>query len=330
MKIKLVIHIGAGKTGSSAIQESLAQNKEQLLNSGVLVPGYKLDLESECKGEQIWFFQNGINDVEFNDAVRRRLGRLHKHMREENLHTLILSAENLINPENFQRLFIGIESDFDISIICYIRRQDDYMISAWQQWYLKAYDSFDDYVNEMAHRVDWHSSLKPWKDAFGANSIKVRLYEKTRLINGNVVDDFLTTCDLNIDNWKPIEKRVNQSIDEKFNAISNKYRAELFSNMHDNLFYQFLFDSFGEKAFKSYKGSSELTLSQRKNLLVRFKESDDAMIRDYFPDRSGQSLFVAPDASDVYERNNDTFCGELDYMLVGMFGLYKRFMVKAG
>ena len=68
MKKKLIVHIGAGKTGSSAIQKFLSLNCSVLAEHGVLIPGCKLDLESECLGEQIWFFQNGIGNNDFADS----------------------------------------------------------------------------------------------------------------------------------------------------------------------------------------------------------------------------------------------------------------------
>jgi len=324
MKKRLYIHIGAGKTGSSAIQESLAQNKDALFDNGILIPGCKLDMESTCLGEQIWFFQNGVKEEGFKETVNRRIGRLNSYMAENNLHTMVISAENLINPEGFPELFVGMQDDFDVKIVCYIRRQDDYMISAWQQWYLKAFESFDDYVNKMAHRVNWHAALEPWREAFGQENMMVKVYEKENLAEGNAIDDFRKECGLIINDWKPVENQINRSVDEKFNSISNKYRSELFKSIHDNDFYQFLFDCFGDKAFKNYKGSSLLSLPQRQNLMARFDESNNAVLSQYFPDSDKQSLFKSPEASDIYVRKADDFEGDLDYMLVGMFGLYKK------
>jgi len=324
MKKQLFIHIGAGKTGSSAIQESLALNKDLLLENGTLIPGCRLDVDSQCLGEQIWFFQNGVKGDDFDAVVKRRVSRLGKHMDENNLHTLILSAENLINPEGFHNLFVGLQEEFDVKIVCYIRRQDDYMISAWQQWYLKAFPTFDDYINQMSHRVDWNVALEPWENNFGSENIILRIYEKASLTNNNVVDDFLEACGLNIENWKPLEKAINRSVDEKFNVISNKYRNELFTSIHDNDFYQFLFDCFGENAFKNYKGSTILTLAQRQNLMARYREPNQKILDTYFADTNREFLFEEPSSSDVHSTREVSLNGDMDYMLVGMFGLYKK------
>ena len=326
MKKKLIIHIGAGKTGSSAIQRSLALNSEVLLTKGVLIPGSKLDIESECIGEQIWFFQNGISNPEFPNIVKRRIKRLHGYMCENDLHTLIVSAENLINPENFQNLFTDLQNEFDVSVICYVRRQDEYMISAWQQWYLKNHDSFDSYRLEMGQRVDWYLALEPWKNAFGQGNIIVRVYEKDRLKNGNIIEDFFQILELDTAGLQPVVEKINKSVDEKFNYISNKYRDELFKNIHDNDFYQFLFYSFGEKAFKSYRGSSVLTLAQRKNILATYNESNSKLLEEYLSDSSNRTLFVKPDESDVYKPESNQLSGDMEYLLVGMFGMYKRMM----
>jgi len=55
---KLIIHIGAGKCGSSAIQAYLGANAAALRAQGVLIPGLDLTTNARVYGQQINFFVN--------------------------------------------------------------------------------------------------------------------------------------------------------------------------------------------------------------------------------------------------------------------------------
>ena len=326
MKKKLSIHIGAGKCGSSAIQAYLGRNSVTLQKQGILVPGEKLDLESNCTGNQIWFFQNGISQPDFKSAVERRIRRLHTSMVENELDHLIVSAENLINPDGFCLLFSELKPLFDIEILAYVRRQDDYLISAWQQWYLKYFDTFEDYVCSMGDRVDWFRALESWRDMYGTENIKVRVFEKDKLVNGNVIEDFCHLLSIDMTHTQIVNERVNRSLDEKFNKVANKFRDELFESIHDNQFYQFLADIYGESAFKQYSGSTELTLSQRMMLVDKYWDSNERLREKYISESSiPLGVFKKPTDADCRQRPVDVFGdSELDYTLVGMFGMYKR------
>ena len=54
---KLFLHIGTGKTGSSAIQQVLAANRTQLERRGVLIPDNELQLNGPTEGRSRAFFQ---------------------------------------------------------------------------------------------------------------------------------------------------------------------------------------------------------------------------------------------------------------------------------
>jgi len=327
MKKKLVLHIGAGKCGSSAVQAFLSKNHKELLKRGILIPDGKCDLTDTVVGNQIWFLQDGVKKPDFDKVIQRRMKKLHLHMGENNLDTVVLSAENMINSDGFHSLFANLESIFDIRVVAYVRRQDDYHISAWQQWYLKQFESFEEYVDKRVDLADWHLALDVWATQYGRENIVVRVYEKEKLVNGNVVDDFMSVLSIPTDGMEKIEKRINRSIDEKYNRIANKHRQQLFKSIHDNEFYEFLVTSFGDDAFKTYRGSRELTLAQRHQLLKRYQVSNQNLYNDYLSDTEAQlSVFAQPEEKDCYA-GDEKFPEDssTDVLVLGMFGMYKRF-----
>lgn len=65
--MKLIIHIGGAKCGSSAIQRYLKINANVLRRSGVIVLGNNFDLKPPISGCQVPFFENLISQ---NENVR--------------------------------------------------------------------------------------------------------------------------------------------------------------------------------------------------------------------------------------------------------------------
>ena len=55
---KVTIHIGAGKTGSSAIQLFLKENASTLAEDGILVPAENLERGGRNVGSHVWFFHS--------------------------------------------------------------------------------------------------------------------------------------------------------------------------------------------------------------------------------------------------------------------------------
>ena len=163
--MKLVLQIGGAKCGSSAIQNFLRDNAVTMKSSDILVPSAQLDMTDDIRGEEIDFFASLINREDAERIVFDRLNALRAHMQQIGLHTLVVSAENLINPDNFQNLFVNAKDLFDIQIVAYVRRQDDYFASAWQQWHLKIYPSLQAYVDDrLGKDANWAQMLAPWEE----------------------------------------------------------------------------------------------------------------------------------------------------------------------
>ena len=72
----------------------------------------------------------------------------------------ILSAENLANPQ-MAPLFAGLDNEFEVDVIFYLRPQFQWIPSAWKQWELKRGMSLNDFVahciNTGDHGSNWVS-----------------------------------------------------------------------------------------------------------------------------------------------------------------------------
>ena len=187
-ELRVILHIGAAKCGSSAIQAYLAQNADALANRGVFVPGPELEFDTHITGEQIWFFEGVATG---GPKLGHRMAHLLREAQAKHASTLIISAENICNHPSLAAPMAEALTGHDCKIVFYVRRQDDFLISSWQQWNLKRFDTVDEFLRARAG-IDacWLDMILPWACAFGDDRICVRPFVRSELANGDVVDDF--------------------------------------------------------------------------------------------------------------------------------------------
>ena len=296
---KLIIHIGAGKCGSSAIQAYLGVNAAALRKKGVLIPGVDLTTNAHVSGQQINFFVNLLNSPEQTESphlhqqptrpdaaliVRRRLAALKEEMVKNNLHTLIVSAENLFGQYAYSHLFSEEKAHFEVHIVAYIRRQDEYLSSSWGQWYVKSYKSIDEYLS--AHvpvNGDWNAALAPWLNDFGRDRVHVRVFDRKLMHNGDVVEDFIKITGLPVDeNHKKIGV-VNESNDERLISLARHVQEE-FSSIHDTLFYEVMNGALGKNSPQEKSKPYLFDLERRSRIMHAYSEINDKVKKIFFPE----------------------------------------------
>lgn len=324
--MNLVVHIGAAKCGSSAIQDFLRDNAALLKEKGFLVPGAELDLDSEVVGHQVWFFERLLEDGSSPDIVYKHLQSLSSHMQESQLDNLIISAENLVNDHRFPIMLAKSRELFDIRLIAYIRRQDDYFASAWQQWFLKIYPSLEAYVDShLGKDANWAHQLAVWEGVFGRECMTVRRFQRSALAKGNVLDDFVSHLSLPPAPFSRQEGPSNLSFDEHLGMLAHRVR-DLFSSEHDNGFYDNMLSVIGPRALKTYSGSILFTLEERKRILMAYDECNQVLKRKYFSDLCpDEPLFEDPSDADVIGQTElEQLRSQQDLLVRAVVSLTKR------
>jgi hypothetical protein len=326
--MRLILHIGGAKCGSTAIQGSLRDNTDRLAKErGILIPGTTLEPTENVTGEQIFFFERMRTDKEQGlIAVTNRLRRLQSYMRERDLHTLIISAENLVNPGGFEEFFIEAQAYFDIEVILYIRRQDQYFVSAWQQWHLKTFPSLQDYVDtRLGWDANWNQLITPWEQALGAEKITLRRFRRNLLVNQDIASDFFQTMRLGDIYENAAGKTRNKSFNEHLGEVAGRVQ-DLFEGPHDNTFYDVMQRTIGEKALKPSSGSFLFTLEERRAILAAYEEDNAALKARYFPELGpDEPLFNPPSEKEVLKiSEDDKRKAEVDLLARAVYNLANR------
>ena len=187
MSANVILHIGAAKTGSSAIQSFLKKNHLAFSKLGYVVPDSVLGLTQAVTGEHVWAFQERIaaND---QDGLCARLAAAAKLAGDGK--TLLISAENLSNMGNHRFLKKFAEA-YDIKVVLYIRRQDDLLTSAWQQWHCKVEQDFQAWLLKGIRLYGhWDRLANDWETVAGPGKVSVRLFDRATMVGGDLLYDF--------------------------------------------------------------------------------------------------------------------------------------------
>jgi hypothetical protein len=305
----LVIHIGAHKTGSTAIQRFLSMNRDLLENQGFLYPGEGYahhDLARE-------FRSLSLQEIMDNPDLA-----IHRHFREieaSDAISVILSCETFEFFTQYQisTLKHFLNNKYNVRIIYYIRRQDNKIESAYNESVKNGGSRTDltflDYLsrhtlatesttgagngvrNAPVNSLDYYAILTQWSNAFGKTNVSVHCYEEEQL-PGGIFQDFIQAAGLSPDrHYRIPEKRINERLSWDLIEMIRLCNAQF---KDDKKFHNFLVQNL-------IRINSEIKLTfphllspqQRRDLISLYEESNGKVAREYLG-RSDGRLFYSP------------------------------------
>lgn len=293
----LVLHIGANKTGSSAIQEFLCLNAQRLADRGVMVAPADLMPGGPVSGQHVPFLEHLRDDMaNGRKIVAERVFLLMRELPAGG--KLVVSAENLSNLNGTHELFADAVAQHPTGVVLYIRRQDELLLSSWQQWGSKESADFWAWmIAQVGRRGNWRLALEPWEELVPRNRIAIRIYDRTRLHGQNVIADYLHTLGL-ADDIGAFEVPANTSNPSYSEAVLDFVKGNplLFRDIHDNTTYEMI-EKFTGDRFHRNPRESIITHEERLALLQKYSAVNAWVKNRYFPD-SKEPLFPEPQAGD--------------------------------
>lgn len=287
MNRKIVFHIGASKTGSSAIQSFIAVNKDYFKENGFVIPDKFLKLGENITGEHVFSLQKLIlndNKAQLRDAFDILDNTAPKEK------AILFSAENLSNIGKHQIFKNNLEG-FDVKVILYIRRQDDLLCSAWQQWHSKIERDIHAWlIRALMHYGHWDRVIQNWESVVGEGNVSVRLFQRDDMVEGDLFRDFLAALDLDPKTNEPNFDigTINPSYNDIITPLITN-NPGIFSDVHDNSFYSFI-DKFTGDTYTKTRKVSLITREQRNSIIQYYANANQRVCKKYFPGR--QELFA--------------------------------------
>lgn len=226
----LYLHIGTPKTGTKSIQWFCWKNRRLFKKYGYCYP----DLSNLCpdftvarNGHFMVDLMETVEKEERKKAIHEKFEAGMKQVCElfETYDNIVLSDENIWLTTYRKRKNLWKElkevkerEGFQIKIIVYLRRQDGYLSSSWNQVVkmgdrVNAVKSWAEYKANFPknRQLNYYEKLETIAAELGKENIIVRRFEKGKFSGGSIYSDFLGTVGLEMTEEYTIVKEVRNS-----------------------------------------------------------------------------------------------------------------------
>lgn len=217
--MKLIMHIGTEKTGTTTIQSFLKSNIKLFSNKSIFIPpavlfgdnrAYSIPFQKKVNVEALNWFQSKDRDdlAQKKVAVVSHLQNIFQEAKEKYGYCIISSEHfsSRLTDKSEIKNAIDFYSQFysEIEVIIYIRNQYFFAVSSYSEsikW--RGFASFQDYLGHIdQNNPFWNSHLliENWKQVVGETKVKVAKYKEE--VEFDVLTDFLNLANIDIKNMK--------------------------------------------------------------------------------------------------------------------------------
>lgn len=235
--MKIILHIGTPKTGSTSIQATCHSNTGLLRKKGILYPKV-LDTNRHSvltipflpDGPPREFWNSLGRDKESCSNIALKLWKdvAADFYRSEQTDTLLLSSEyfsRIVDLKPLEALLRELFPNVQLVSICYLRNPVDHYISSLQQK-LKA-----SHKVQWPSRREWSSNLKQWA---GITDLSLREFNRSELFHGDVAADFLHAIGIEEHELEEFTlKYSNESISAEGIFVLQQFRQHMFAGANN-------------------------------------------------------------------------------------------------
>ena len=310
---ELILHIGMRKTGTTALQRFFVDNREALLRNGVdyvqFTPQHKEAFSSQRNGVFLKKYclalasKIDINSQvdDFEENYRRLTDALAGSKR------VLLSDEDYsavtnvtysmeVDPNDYWRTMARVVSELgaeNITLIVYLRRQDEYVVSHWKEMVKDGYTgkSFQEYLGRpgIKNELDYKSMLDIISNSFGTSAkIIVRSYHQVDSSLECIHRDFCKTLEIPWDSdYKLPRNKINESLPFDMTEALRTCKYGMFghSSQKDRRIRKDLASVLSKK-HPDPKGTTVYLQGEAEALMERYSDGNRSIQEQYFDNKS--------------------------------------------
>lgn len=294
----LYLHIGSPKTATTSIQHFCHDNQEVLNQKGYCYPDFGKSYP------RVGVLRNGHfimaatqqaqsdsiegEDQEFDAGFATIYELFQKH------DNVILSDEGLWNygyGKN-SRVWRQLKRELDkgiftIKVIVYLRRQDTYLFSWWNQQIKEGFRansniSWEDIVAKPFYiQLDYYKMLEHISSFVGKENVYVRLFDRNEFYGGTIYKDFMQCIGLEFtDEYTITSEMTNLSLTKNNNEIKRILNGVSGLEMEINNKYRNLLTDLSETG-KENENWSMFSEEEYKTFMQKYEEGNQKISKEY-------------------------------------------------
>ncbi|MGB0658564.1 MAG: hypothetical protein ACPGNV_00195 [Mangrovicoccus sp.] len=329
--MKLLIHAGTPKTGSTSIQACLHLNRQNFEANGYYIPK-AFSVPGRARHLKISQFykakstspksstENTLTAEKFSILREQECLKLEAEVSEKEK-TILLSDEGIaeLSPEQFAKLIQDMREIFsEIGLFAYLRRQDRQALSLYHQEISAGGFPQEHFIKRFYQ--DYSTLLELWGHHLGKENLHPLIYQKENFQEGNIIDDFLGF--LEIDNKTAFERDLqrNTSLSSHGLILLKELNKKLATGA-ESAETEIIRKNFKKLFVEAFPGRSFLpTRSEAREFLHQFEKSNKSLTETWFP---GQPAVFNADFSD-YPEDSDPSVEHLPKVFQEIFHLQSR------
>ncbi|MDD6213387.1 MAG: hypothetical protein PUB22_09670 [Clostridiales bacterium] len=306
----LYLHIGTPKTATTSIQEFCYANRKVLASKGCCFPMFTDIYRYPQKGPKRngLFLEARILGEDKKPLVEEEkrvyqacMNRVHACF--EKYDSVILSDESIWEVMNRRKKNLwgqlkkeADQGGFTIKIIVYLRRQDSYVDSWWNQRIKKGTlhyctTPWDQFVTEDVNFInpDYLQSLEKIAAVFGRENIIVRRFDRKYFLNGSVEEDFMNILGLKVtEEFRQVDAEHNQRLAGNPCEIKRVINGLSGLSWKENVFFWNRLLEISPISAAEYP-TDNFTEEQAREFMSQFEENNRKIAEWYLKD--GEPLF---------------------------------------
>jgi hypothetical protein len=306
----IIVHIGTSKTGTTSIQCYLDHQRRRLAEeAGLELLDYGL-MRHSAFGESFVAHFDLLHWLK--DDNKQRLKEFSKRLDASRSSLIVVSCESFyfdLNAPEIERLR-ALLTPHRVKVLCYLRREDLLLESGWKQQTKAGFferTAAEHYRIVLRNArspakgmVNYYRKLMLWLDAFGRDAMLVRLFERRRFIEGDLLADFFSAI------GAPSAFRAENAPARVLNPSIPSELCEVLAIMNKRLLLK------GSARYRSefidwlrglhdFQDPPIFGYEQRLDLLAEYEETDAALFETFLPEIDPPGF----DRSDLIGRENE-------------------------
>lgn len=318
---RLVLHIGFGKCGSTALQRFLLRAQDDLRAEGVVLVDQKMAHPGAGRATGVAQVRMGplLAEPEAGTEIPAALQRLARDMAFHGEHTALLSCESLSNSHHYPAFFAGLRDLFEIRVLAYLRPQEDLLPSYWKQSALRQGHGFETFVAQAMRFMtpNYLLRLTAWKRLLGAENLSVGSIRREALRGGDLFEDACHRLGLPHDRLahaRP-DKPVNPTFDHHLLSVLAE-APHLLEGANMGQLYNYLEAMLHPSGFSH--GRNPLSQARRAEIHAHYEAQNRELVAGFMPGTAYEDAFgagPAPREKDVSDDLAQATARSLAYTL---------------